>query len=234
MSPIRAVLLDFDGVIANTIPLMRRILHSFFRDKKFFLPYSEFDQNDFSTKSLRQILTYIKEVHGYDIDIDEISLYINQHQMQIALKEWWEFDISLPIFLEYCQRNLIALSIGSNSRSARIISVLSQLNILSCFALKPGTIEKYAIIWSEGLTHFKPDPEVWVRSAEQLNTPLSECLVIEDGLPGIIWAKACGARSVYYHHFCDPDKECLKESDCWVSDFFQVIDFIESQNVPTK
>lgn len=52
------------------------------------------------------------------------------------------------------------------------------------------------------LIHHKPDPEVWIRCAEMLEIPLSECIVIEDGLPGLTGAKACGVRSVYYHRFC--------------------------------
>jgi|GEM_PF-3060290 len=74
------------------------------------------------------------------------------------------------------------------------------------------------------LTHHKPDPEVWIRCAEMLEIPIEKCLVIEDGLPGLTGAKACGAQTVYYHRFCRPEKACMELSEKSVESFSELLE----------
>ncbi|MFA6079986.1 MAG: HAD family phosphatase [Candidatus Gracilibacteria bacterium] len=234
MIPIRAVLLDFDGVIAHTEPHMFGALWSFFGFKNIRIQKSEWDRSGFAAKSIRQIVDYLNESYGYTIDFDEMIAHIDEQQAK-SMSAGLETDPSLLVFFRYCQDNHIQLAIGSNSRANRVIRILGIMGISQYFLGDTlGIHDHLNIIGAEDLSYHKPDPEVWIRSAERLNVPLSECLVIEDGLPGLLGAKACGARSIYYHHFRHPDKECLKNANYGISDFSQVIDFIESHNVLTK
>jgi beta-phosphoglucomutase-like phosphatase (HAD superfamily) len=62
-----------------------------------------------------------------------------------------------------------------------------------------------------------------MKCSEMLEVPITECLVIEDGLPGLTGAKACGARSVYYHRFCRPEKACMELSERSVESFEELL-----------
>lgn len=73
------------------------------------------------------------------------------------------------------------------------------------------------------IIHHKPDPEVWIKCSEMLGIPLSECLVIEDGLPGLTGAKACGAQSTYYHRFCRPEKACMEIAGKAIEGFSELL-----------
>jgi len=234
MTPIRAVLLDFDGVIAHTQPHYFWALWSFFGFKNIPIQKSEWDRGNFSTKSVRQIIEYIKETHGHDIDFDELITHVDILQSQ-SIAAWLETDPSLLVFLEYCENNHIQLAIGSNSRANRVIQILKSIGISQYFLWDtPGIHENLNIIWAEDLSHHKPDPEVWIRLAELLEVSPETCLVIEDWLPWILGARDCSAIPLYYHRFCPFDKEIEEQANLWCSDFLQVIEFIESQNVPTK
>ena len=74
------------------------------------------------------------------------------------------------------------------------------------------------------LTHHKPDPEVWIRCAEMLETPIEQCLVIEDGLPGLTGAKTCGARGIYYYRFCRTEEACMELAEKSVESFSELLE----------
>jgi len=155
--------------------------------------------------------------------------HLNAEQA-ISIQEWIETDPSLLYFLKYCAEHTIAVAVGSNSLSARIVYILETLGMLQYFYRnKENNMDGYTIIWVENLVNHKPDPEVWIRAAETVSATPDECLVIEDGLSWILWAKACWAIPLYYHRFSPIDIQILEASQAWISDFFQVIDFIEMQ-----
>jgi beta-phosphoglucomutase-like phosphatase (HAD superfamily) len=106
----------------------------------------------------------------------------------------------------------------------RIMWVLEKIGIESYFLHHPEYPERwYNIVSANDITHHKPDPEVWIRCAEILAVSLADCLVIEDGLPGLTGAKACGARGIYYQRFCRPEKACLEISERTVESFSELI-----------
>ncbi len=82
MSPIRAVFLDFDGVIAHTHTHFVSALWSFFGHKNIPIQQSEWDRGGFSTKTTRQIIEYIREKYNYDIDFDELVRHVDVLQAQ--------------------------------------------------------------------------------------------------------------------------------------------------------
>lgn len=101
--------------------------------------------------------------------------------------------------------------------------VLEKMNIASYFLHDDEHPERgYNIVSANDITHHKPDPEVWVRCSEILEIPPSDCLVIEDGLPGLTGAKACGARGIYYSRFRKGEKACAELAEKSVESFSEL------------
>ena len=89
------------------------------------------------------------------------------------------------------------LSIGSSSKNTKFI--LGQLGLGDFFdAIADGT----------DITNSKPDPEVFLKSAEKLGIEPSQCAVVEDAKSGIEAAKAAGMTALAL--FGDA-KECGEE-----------------------
>jgi len=44
------------------------------------------------------------------------------------------------------------------------------------------------------VTHGKPNPEIYLKVAEALGTPSTQCIVVEDSLSGLAAGKASGAK----------------------------------------
>ncbi len=83
--------------------------------------------------------------------------------------------------LKELRRRGYKLSLGSSSKNAKFI--LEKIDLLDAFdAISDGT----------NITKSKPDPEVFLKAAEFLQTDPAECLVVEDAFAGIDAAKAGG------------------------------------------
>jgi beta-phosphoglucomutase-like phosphatase (HAD superfamily) len=175
MKPFQAVLFDFDGVIAHTAPAFRQALWTFLREKQIQAVQEDFEENGNFTMSLKQSVELLKAKYGYDIDLAELRARIGPLQIEL-LDKHLEFDPSLPLYLEHCQRQGIKIAIGSNAFSERINWVLEKMKIREYFSV---------VLGAGDIQNHKPDPEVWIRCAEELNVPITECMVIENGLPGL-------------------------------------------------
>ena len=86
--------------------------------------------------------------------------------------------------LEELRNRGILLSIGSSSKNAGFI--LNRLGLGDFFD---------AVSDGNNISHSKPDPEVFLKAAEFLKLPASECLVVEDAEAGLLVAKNGGMDS---------------------------------------
>jgi beta-phosphoglucomutase-like phosphatase (HAD superfamily) len=130
------------------------------------------------------------------------------------MKEWLVSDPDLFVLLKLCQHNNIAIAIGSNSIRSRIEWIVNMMGLSSYF---------HTIIWAWDVSSHKPDPEVWTSAASQLGVSHSECLVVEDGFPGLVGAWLCGMQGLYYHRFTSPDRQCLDLSKYHTDTFSDII-----------
>lgn len=115
------------------------------------------------------------------------------------LKDMTEADLTEEVrtTLNELRNRGYKLSIGSSSKNTKFI--LGQLGLGDFFdAIADGT----------DITNSKPDPEVFLKSAEKLGIEPSQCAVVEDAKSGIEAAKAVGMTALAL--FGDA-KECGEE-----------------------
>ncbi len=214
MKPFQALLFDFDGVIAHTAPAFRQALWTFLREKQIQAVQEDFEENGNFTMSLKQSVELLKIKYGYDVELAELRARIGPLQIEL-LDKHLEFDPSLPLYLEHCQRQGIKIAIGSNAFSDRINWVLEKMKIREYFSV---------VLGAGDIQNHKPDPEVWIRCAEELWVPITECMIIENGLPGLTGAQTCGARWIYFHRFERPEKACMEIAEKSVESFSELLD----------
>jgi beta-phosphoglucomutase len=88
-------------------------------------------------------------------------------------------------FLQQLRSKDIAIALGSASKNAEII--LEKVRLRSYFQV---------LIDGNKVSKSKPDPEVFLKGAEGLGLPPSECIVFEDAEKGLAAAKAGGFFTV--------------------------------------
>ena len=119
--------------------------------------------------------------------------------------------ISKTVWDRFLKANNQYVVLGSASKNAR--PILEKVNILHYFDV---------LVDGNDVTHAKPDPEVFLQGANQVQVAYKDAIVFEDSVAGIQAANVAGMTSVGIG-----EKEVLHESDFCFRDFTEMSnDFI--------
>lgn len=99
-----------------------------------------------------------------------------------------------------------SIALGSSSRNARII--LKKLKLIKDFD---------AVVDGNNVSESKPNPEVFLLAAEELNVTPQDCVVFEDSIAGVKAANEAGMMSIGIG-----DEKVLKEADYVFIDFTKI------------
>ena len=114
--------------------------------------------------------------------------------------------------LEELRNNGIKIAIGSSSKNTPII-------------LKQIGLENYFDAVSDGnnIKNSKPDPEVFLKAAQKLAIPASECMIVEDADAGVEAGKRAGMKTLSVHGAKGADYELsdLRESIYSITKIFK-------------
>lgn len=103
----------------------------------------------------------------------------------------------------------IKLAIGSGSTKKQIKYVLSKLGIARFFD---------SVVGAEDILHSKPDPETFLRAANELNVNPNKCLVVEDSELGVEAAKRAHMKCLGYRNPNSGNQD-LSKADIITDDF---------------
>lgn len=212
ITQMRAAIFDLDGVIVDTAKYhylaWRRLANSLGFD------FSEQDNERLKGVSRTRSLEILLEIGG--IQLDEAA-----RAEAAARKNTWyveyisRMDASeiLPGAAEYLRslRNLgIKTALGSASKNAPLI--LNRLGISQLFNV---------IVDGNKVSQAKPDPEVFLRAAEELRVPPINCIVFEDAEAGIEAAHRAGMGAVGVSHALT-----LRDADIVIRGLDQMLPFL--------
>ena len=187
MNKIKACLFDLDGVVVDTA-------------KYHYLAWKRLANNlgfDFTEKD-NERLKGVSRIQSLEIllSIGKVNpSHSEKLKMAQEKNEWYVEYISkldeseiLPgvkNFLIELRQNGIKIALGSASKNSMLI--LNNLNLTSYFD---------AIVDGNKVSKAKPDPEVFLLGARELQVHPSECLVFEDAQAGIDAAKAANMKVI--------------------------------------
>lgn len=205
----RAAIFDLDGVIVDTAKYhylaWKRLANEYGFD------FTEADNERLKGVSRVQSLEILLEIGR--LTFDDAA----KAQMAARKNEWYidyirHLDASeiLPGVIEYLQRirvRGIKTALGSASRNAPLI--LERLGISALFDV---------IVDGNQVTNAKPDPEVFLRAADELGIPPASCIVFEDAEAGIEAAHRAEMGAVGIGN-----TRTLKEADIVIPGLFELV-----------
>ena len=200
---IKACIFDLDGVIVDTAiyhyTAWRRLANSLGFD--FTSEQNEELKGISRIESLKIILNW-GSISKTDEEMEELATQKNNWYVAM-IKEMTPAQI-LPgakEFLEEVKANAYRIALGSASKNSSLI--LTQIGLTSYFDV---------LIDGNKVTKSKPNPEVFLKAAQELNVKPEECVVFEDAIAGVEAAKAGNMKVVGIG-----DTEILKMADMVVS-----------------
>lgn len=183
MARIKALLFDLDGVIVST----EKNHFEAWREtaSKLGIPFSEHDNEALKGVNRVDSLKQILKLGNKTVSAEEFeSLLVFKNDMYLDSITTLSKDDLLPgVHALLLQAKSMGVKIGLGSSSKNAPMILTRLGITDLFNV---------IIDGNGVTHPKPDPEVFLNGAKALALAPSDCLVFEDALSGIAAAKAGG------------------------------------------
>ena len=127
-----------------------------------------------------------------------------------------DLDPQVKETLDALRSRGILLAIGSSSRNAGFI--LERLGLSGYFD---------AVSAGNNISRSKPDPEVFLKSAEALGERPENCMVLEDSLNGLEAGLRGGFITVMVPDLTQPDEALRSRVDSVCSSLFQVKELLE-------
>ncbi len=194
---LRAIVFDFDGVIANSEPLHFRGYRDVLAEegiplteRDYYAQYLGFDDVG--------AFQAIGMEHGTAWTGGDVSALVARKAVRIEALER-DASILFPGAADAIRRAAasVPIAIASGARGAEIRRVLEREDLLSCFA---------AIVAAEDTPVSKPAPDPYLRAlvllahATGANLRGAECVAIEDSHWGLASARSAGLKTVGITH----------------------------------
>lgn len=203
MNNIKACIFDLDGVIVDTAVYHYKAWKRLAAGLGF--DFSEHDNERLKGVSRMQSLEIVLECGGItktEAEKEELAAQKNTwYTEMISQMTPAEILPGAREFVQSCRDAGIKTALGSASKNS--MTILNKLNIVNLFD---------AIIDGNKVSKAKPDPEVFLKGAEELGIEPQFCVVFEDAIAGVEAAKAGGMKAVGIG-----DPEILHEADMVVS-----------------
>ena len=185
--PVRAVVFDFDGVLANSEPLHLRAYQTVLEALGIALDRDEYYERFLGFDDVGAF-TAIADARGRHWGGSQIAALVDRKA--VVFDEMLASEHVLYPGAAECVARLAArfpLAIASGALRHEIVAILQRAGLDRHFG---------SIVASGDTPASKPAPDPYRRAAELLGVPPAECVGIEDSRWGIESAKAAGMRCV--------------------------------------
>jgi beta-phosphoglucomutase-like phosphatase (HAD superfamily) len=176
----KALILDCDGTIADTMPLHYLSWVYTFNKNKAHFPFSKQDLMSMAGIGLHDTIDYLNKKHADFLDPIAVAAdkerYFIEHLDQIGVIAAIGEVIST-------YEGKLPMAVASGGYRTTVIKTLDQIGLTSKFE---------AIVTQDDVKNSKPAPDLFLLAAEKLKVDPTDCIVFEDSDLGIQAAKTAG------------------------------------------
>jgi beta-phosphoglucomutase-like phosphatase (HAD superfamily) len=180
--PYSALIFDCDGTLADTMPGHFTAWVAALRASGGDITEERFYEMAGVTSAA--IIETLNRDHGYTLDIPKTvaakeKMYVDGlHGVQ---------EITAVADIARAHMGRVPMAVASGGLRSVVHATLDSLKLRSLFN---------AIVTADDVVHGKPAPDIFLKAAELLGVAPEDCIVYEDGDPGIVAARAAGMRVV--------------------------------------
>jgi HAD superfamily hydrolase (TIGR01509 family) len=184
--PFRAYIFDCDGTLVDSMPQHHRAWRQSLAEHG---ATFDFDEASFYGKAglkEQDVVAALNAAHGTQLDADSVArrkneCYAQQYAAHVR-------PIQPVVDIARAAQGRLPMAVASGSELHLVHTMLEVNGLLELFPV---------IITPEAVLHGKPAPDMFLLAAEKMGIPAPDCLVFEDGLPGIQAAQAAGMQHVF-------------------------------------
>ncbi len=219
ISDYAAFIFDMDGLVLDTEPgyfeAWRLALETMGHeaDPEFF--------RSFSGYRFAHIQKKLLEIFGANFDVSYFKTLSSQHWRKHIETNGIPVKPGVSDLLDYAGAIGFPVGIATNSPALNAHCCLSLAGIKHRFPL---------IVTGDDVQNAKPEPDIFLRTAAELEVDIRRCIVFEDSPAGIAAAVAAGAYSVYVPSIYPADPLTAEICDFMASNLSQVFQSLPACN----
>lgn len=207
----KAVIFDMDGVLIDTEPLNDLHMVKFLKKLGVDIDYDYLQR--FRGVHAKYIWTHLIKEFNLTTPIDELISDVRKSYLNyLTSLNNLEPVEGVTQFIKKLKKQNFKLAVASSAYHKRIDTLLEVCKMKDLFDV---------IVSGDHVHHSKPDPEIYLKTAELLKRDPKNCIVFEDATNGIIAAKAAGMKVVGYRG-TDHNKQDLSQAGKIINSFINI------------
>ena len=214
---IETIIFDMDGLMFDTEHLSRIIWIKLFNKLNY--PVKEEFFQLITGSNIHDSIDYFNKCYPTSkysfIELKDIK---NKEMVEYILKNGAPIKKGLFELLKYLKENNYNILLATSTSKRQALTILNKADVTSYFD---------NMIFGDEVVNSKPNPEIFIKVANKVNSIPSKCLVLEDSKNGVNAACKGGFNCIYIPDtiFFEPDKGVIKKDS-----LDQVIDYLELNN----
>ncbi|MDD6572270.1 MAG: HAD family phosphatase [Thermoflexaceae bacterium] len=210
---IEAVLFDLDGTLIDSMWIWREIDIAFLGERN--IPMPQDLQKIIEGKSFHETAVYFKETFQLPESLEEIKDIWNRMAFD-RYAHGMQLKSGADKFLKKLCDAGIRMGIATSNSRHLTECCLTDIGILKYFE---------TIVTGCDVVNGKPQPDIYLKAADNLKILPDKCLVFEDVPMGILAGKHAGMRTcaVYDSFSAHMDEEKKKLSDYYITSYEELV-----------
>lgn len=188
---LEAVIFDMDGVLVDSEYTFLESKTEILKDAGF--PKDISYQYQFMGTTFDYMWQTMKNELGLPLSVDDYIHDMEERRRVMIDRDGRKEITGSPQLVRRLYDAGIPLAVASSSPKYEILEAMDSLGIKDCFQ---------ALVSGEEVEHSKPEPDVFLKAAEELGKTPKNCLVFEDTRNGSLAAQRAG---MYVVGFSNPD-----------------------------
>ena len=176
---------DMDGVIIDSEPFWRQAQIDILSNYNVTITVADCIKNTMGKRIDDVALTWC-QLHHLTINPKELEQEILTTVAELISKKG-NAKKGLYELLDFLTKNNFKIALATSSSQIIINAVFNKLSIAHYFKV---------VCSADDEEYGKPHPAIYLKAARLLNTPISDCLVLEDSVTGLIAAKAASMKTI--------------------------------------
>ncbi len=189
---VKGVIFDFNGTLFPDSDKHLKSFHMLFREYGVPDRTDEYIIRNIFGRPNGQIMKNEVKADADESDIERFSVMKENAYRSACLEDREDLRLAkgAPEFLGFLKASGIPYAMATGSEIGNVRFYFEYLNIGRWFTYDN-------IVYDDGKTKGKPEPDIYIKAAEKIGLRPSECIVFEDATSGIKAANAAGAGAVY-------------------------------------
>ncbi len=215
---IKGAVFDMDGLMIDT----EKLYLLYWKKAAADFGYDMKDEHVYAIRSLarKYSIPMLKSFFGEDFPTEEVRArrteLINAHIEKNGI------DLKKGLFelLNWLKDHGVKLAVATATPRERATLYLRKINALDLFD---------AVVCGDMIANGKPDPDIYLTAARELDLPPEQCAAFEDSPNGIKAAHAAGCHAIMIPDMTPPDDEITPLLSAVYPDLAQAISYFEGR-----